>query len=69
MISLHSSNTRVWKSIEEMIFGKGDRIHYKRHGKLDSVEGKSNRTSIRFKIRELHRKQADVREYQHPTNK
>jgi hypothetical protein len=41
--------TRVWKSMEDLLFGSGEELHFKRYGKLDSLEGKSNTTGIRFK--------------------
>lgn len=41
--------TRVWKSISDYLFGKGEKVHFKRYGTLHSVEGKTNTSGIRFK--------------------
>lgn len=41
--------SRVWKSFDDLIFGKGESVHFKRYGELDSLEGKSNNTGIKFK--------------------
>lgn len=41
--------TRVWKSIERLLFGDGETVHFKKYGELNSLEGKSNDTGIRFK--------------------
>lgn len=41
--------TRVWKAIEDLLFGDGETVHFKKYGDLDSLEGKSNKTGIRFK--------------------
>ena len=41
--------TRVWMAIEKLIYGNGDQIHFKKYGELNSLEGKSNNTGIRFK--------------------
>lgn len=41
--------TAVWRSVESILFKKGKHIYYKKHNSLKSVEGKSNKTGIRFK--------------------
>ena len=41
--------TRVWSAFEDLLFGDGKIVHFKKHGELDSLEGKSNKTGIRFK--------------------
>lgn len=41
--------TRVWSAFEDLLFGNGGKVHFKKYGELDSVEGKSNKTGIRFK--------------------
>lgn len=41
--------TRVWESIEDLLFGDGESVHFKRFGELDSVEGKSNKTGIKYR--------------------
>jgi len=40
--------TTLWRSYKELIFGDGENVHYKRYGSLNSLEGKSNKTGIRF---------------------
>lgn len=41
--------TNLWKSYDKLLFGKGKDVHYKRYETLNSLEGKSNNTGIRFK--------------------
>ena len=41
--------TRVWKAFNDILYGKGESVHFKKYGDLDSLEGKSNRTGIKFK--------------------
>ena len=41
--------TTLWKAYDKLFFGNGDRIHYKKYDSLNSLEGKSNNTGIRFK--------------------
>lgn len=41
--------TRVWVAFEKLIFSDGERVHFKKYGEINSVEGKSNDTGIRFK--------------------
>ena len=45
--------TRVWKAMEDLLYGDGDKVHFKRYGELDTLEGKSNKTGIRFKDNQL----------------
>lgn len=40
--------TTVWKSIEDVLFSTGKKVHFKKKGQLSSVEGKSNKAGIRF---------------------
>lgn len=39
----------VWQAYEKLFFGKGNQIHYKKYGSLNSLECKSNKCGIRFK--------------------
>lgn len=39
----------LWKAYDKLFFGNGDKIHFKRYNTLNSLEGKSNKTGIRFK--------------------
>ena len=41
--------TTLWKAYDKLFFGNGYRIHYKKYDSLNSLEGKSNNTGIRFK--------------------
>ena len=40
---------RLWKAYDKFFYENGEQIHYKKYGNLNSLEGKSNRTGIRFK--------------------
>lgn len=41
--------TRVWTSLNDNLFGKGDKVHFKTYNQgLNSIEGKSNTTGIRY---------------------
>lgn len=41
--------TTLWRSYEKLFFGNGKKVYFKRYGELNSLEGKSNKTGIRFK--------------------
>ncbi len=41
--------TRVWTAFEKLLFGNGEIVHFKKYNSLNSLEGKSNKTGIRFK--------------------
>ena len=41
--------SEVWNSYQEFFYGKGKKIYYKKYGDLNSLEGKSNKTGIRFR--------------------
>ena len=45
--------TNLWKAYEKVFYGNGKRIHFKKYGTLDSLEGKSNKSGIRFKEGQL----------------
>ena len=45
--------TNLWKAYDKLLFGNGTAIHYKRYDTLNSFEGKSNDTGIRFKDNKL----------------
>jgi hypothetical protein len=40
--------TRAWKAVEKLIFGDAERVYFKKFNEMDSLEGKSNSTGIRF---------------------
>ncbi|QVK19723.1 transposase (plasmid) [Mycoplasmatota bacterium] len=45
--------TRVWRSIEKVLHGNGKKVYFKKfEDGLDSIEGKSNCSGIRYKIDE-----------------
>ncbi len=41
--------TRAYKAVEKVLFGKAKSVRFKGKNQLDSVEGKSNKTGIRWK--------------------
>jgi len=41
--------TELWKSYDKLFYGNGNKVYYKRYGELNSLEGKSNSSGIRFK--------------------
>ena len=41
--------TAVWKSTAKLLFGSGKTIHFKAYDRLLSLEGKTNKSGIRFK--------------------
>ncbi len=44
----------VWRSVEKYLFDNGKCIHFKRYDDLDSLEGKSNVSGMRFRDGRLH---------------
>lgn len=46
--------SQAWDSMESVLFGKGQRLHYKKYGHLNSLAGKSNGSGIRYNDRVLH---------------
>lgn len=41
--------TRVWTAFEKLLFSNGETVHFKKFNSLNSLEGKSNKTGMRFK--------------------
>lgn len=41
--------TELWRSYNSLFYGNGKKIYYKKYNELNSVEGKTNKTGIRFK--------------------
>ena len=41
--------TNLWKAYDKFFYENGEKIHYKKYDNLNSLEGKSNKTGIRFK--------------------
>ena len=46
--------SRVWDAFDDVLFGNGDDFHFKKYGQVNSVEGKSNNTGIRYVRRNGH---------------
>ena len=45
--------TRAWQTIEKLIFDNAEKVRFKKYNEMDSLEGKSNSTGIRFKNNKL----------------
>ena len=45
--------TNLWKAYEKVFYGNGKKIHFKKYGTFNSLEGKSNKSGIRFKDNQL----------------
>ena len=41
--------SKVWKSYEALFYGNGTKVYYKKYGEFHTLEGKSNKTGIRYK--------------------
>ena len=41
--------TRCFKAFQKLMFHQANKVNFKRHGEMNSVEGKSNEVGIRFK--------------------
>ena len=41
--------TELWKAYNKLFYGKGKEVYDKKYGSLNTLEGKSNKTGIRFK--------------------
>ena len=41
--------TGLWKSYDKLFYGNGNNVRHKKFGDMNSLEGKSNKTGIRFK--------------------
>lgn len=41
--------SNLWRSYDKLFFDNGKAVHYKKYNTLNSLEGKSNKTGIRFK--------------------
>lgn len=40
--------TRVWSGVKDVLYGKGNEIHFKKYRDFDTVCGKSNKNGVRF---------------------
>ena len=45
--------TRCFKAFQKLMFHKSNKVYFKRYGEMNSVEGKSNKTGIRYKDNKL----------------
>lgn len=45
--------TRCFKAFQKLMFHQSNKVYFKRHSEMNSIEGKSNKTGIRFKENEL----------------
>lgn len=45
--------TTVWKAVQDVLFKKGKKLHFKKFGTLTSVEGKTNKSGIKFRNNQL----------------
>nr|DAJ48171.1 MAG TPA: endonuclease [Caudoviricetes sp.] len=41
--------SNLWKAYEKLFYGNGKKIHYRKYGNFNSLEGKSNKSGIRFR--------------------
>lgn len=41
--------SNLWKAYEKLFYGNGEKIHYKRYGSLNSLEGNTYKKGIRFR--------------------
>lgn len=41
--------SNLWKAYEKLFYGNGKHIHYKKYNSVNSLEGNTNKTGIRFK--------------------
>lgn len=48
-LTARSIASNLWKAYEKLFYGNGEKIHYKRYGSYNSLEGNSNKQGIRFK--------------------
>ena len=40
--------TRAFQAFKKLMFGEAKKVYFKRYGEMESIEGKSNKTGIRF---------------------
>lgn len=46
--------TRLWLAYDKLFYGDGEKIYFKKFGTLNSLEGKSNSSGIRFKNNKIY---------------
>ena len=45
--------TRAWKSFEKLMYHQAKKVNFKRFGEIDSIEGKDNKTGIKFRNNQI----------------
>lgn len=40
--------SRVWSGVEKVLFGKGEKLHFKKYMDFDTISGKSNTNGVKF---------------------
>ena len=48
-LTARSIASSLWRAYEKLFYGNGEKIHYKRYGSLNSLEGNTYKKGIRFK--------------------
>lgn len=48
-LTARSIASNLWRAYEKLFYRNGEKIHYKKYGNLNSLEGKTNKQGIRFK--------------------
>jgi hypothetical protein len=46
--------SRLWRGYEKRLFGNGHKLHYKKVGEFNTLDGKSNKSGIRFKDEKIY---------------
>lgn len=48
-LTARSIASNLWRAYEKLLYGNGEKIHYKKYGTFNSLEGNTNKQGIRFK--------------------
>ena len=59
----------VWKSISTNLFGNSKKCHFKKHGTLTSVEGKTNKSGIILRKKKITKTRLSKKDKQNPKKK
>ena len=59
----------VWKSISSNLFRDGKKCHFKKHGTLTSVEGKTNKSGIILRKKKITKTRLSKKDKQNPNKK
>lgn len=52
--------TELWRAYEDFFYGEGKAVHYKKYNSLNTLEGKSNATGIKFRNNRLIWNKLDI---------